>query len=129
MSQLHRFSLPFAALAVLLLGVYGCGASSAPPPGAPKDASEPTVKQGEEEQADVASSDEATEEHAETAESTTDAAEATELAANTDTSKDESKTAAATGDWGTLTGRIVYEGKAPSRSPSTPPRTPPARRR
>ncbi len=62
MNQFHRFPLTLAALAVLLVGAYGCGASSAPPPGAPESASEPSVKQGEE-QTEVAASDEASAEN------------------------------------------------------------------
>jgi hypothetical protein len=121
MTQFHRFTLTFAALVAIAVGMYGCGASTAPPPGAPDEAATPTVKQGEETADTQATDVEATEvedvdvevadEPAAADDEPQAATETTEPAA--ESKEPETKTAAADGEWGTLTGRIVYDGKAP----------------
>lgn len=78
-------------LLALTFGIYGCGQATSPPPGAPDQAESPSVDQGHEgEHAHEPSADH---EHA---------------------TVEETRTAAADGEWGTLTGRIVYDGKAPA---------------
>ncbi len=73
-----------AVLAVGSLALVGCGKPAAPPPGAPEGTSAPDINQGKEE-----------------APAETKPAE-------------ETKTSLVEGEWGTLTGRIVYDGKAPA---------------
>lgn len=92
-----RFAVAFSFLSLLAI-VVGCGKPSTPPPGAPESAASPKVDQGE-----------ATEPAA------TPAAEATP---ETKTAAvEEVRTAAADGEWGTLKGRIVFDGKAPAPEP------------
>lgn len=80
----------FAASATLA----GCGQAASPPPGAPDKAEAPKIHQGEE------------------------AAPATnESSASTTQPVVEVRTAAADGEWGTLKGRIVFDGKAPAPAP------------
>ncbi len=80
----------------LLLGVtlasYGCGQASSPPPGSPENAESPQIDQGHE----------------------GDGHEHTEEVSETKTSATESvpEVRTADGKWGTLTGRIVFDGKA-----------------
>ncbi len=103
----HTTRFTFAAvLLALLVGVYGCGQSASPPPGAPDEAEAPTVDQGHEESAEA--------EHADHEHAADESAPQGDAAAET---TEETKTAAADGDWGTLTGRIIYDGKAPAPQP------------
>ncbi len=94
----------YAALLLAVVLVAGCGKPAAPPPGASTSTDSPKVDLGSE------AAVEATEKGLadETPEEVTEEADATA----------ETKTAA--GDWGTLTGRIVYGGKAPSFKPIEP---------
>ncbi len=85
MLHVQRTVVPAVWVLAALVLVVGCGEPAAPPPGAPDDATSPTIDQG-------------------TEESTTGGTDA----APGDTSADEAETG-----WGTLTGRIVFDGTAP----------------
>jgi hypothetical protein len=74
-------------LSAALLTALGCGEPAAPPPGAPSETSPVTIDQGT-------------------------PSEPAEAPAETKTADKSSA-----GDWGTLTGRIVYDGKAPAPAP------------
>ncbi len=80
-------SLLFVPAALLV----GCGQAASPPPGAPEEAAAPQIDQGEE---------------------TAPAADGS--SASVDRPVVEVRTAAADGEWGTLKGRIVFDGKAPA---------------
>jgi hypothetical protein len=100
-----RFATSLSLLLALTFGIYGCGQATSPPPGAPDQAESPSVDQGHE--GEHAHEPGADHEHAEGA-----AVEETKTAV-----VEETRTAAADGEWGTLTGRIVYDGKAPAPAP------------
>ena len=88
MLHVQRAVVPAVLFLAALVLVAGCGEPATPPPGAPDEARPLTVEQGE----------------PATEESTTASADA----APSDTSADEAETG-----WGTLTGRIVFDGTAP----------------
>lgn len=106
MSYVKQVSLPAMFALTMLVGLYGCGKSSSPPPGAPDETSNVTVDQGTEAEPE-ATGEKGTEEPTAKEEPTTDEADST------------SDDAAAGGDgqWGTLTGRIVYDGPPPKPEP------------
>jgi len=102
--SIHRnlTAAALVALVALVAFTLGCGEPSTPPPGAPDDAASPTVKQGEE---------------SATAEGTEAPSEAPPAADAAAESVPETKTALLAEEWGTLTGRIVFDGKAPEPTP------------
>src|SRR5688572_6806174 len=96
-AMLHTTRLTAAALLmVIATGLYGCGQAASPPPGAPDKAAAPQVDQGEE---------------------AAPAEDETTASVDAKQPVTEVRTAAADGDWGTLKGRIVYDGKAPEPAP------------
>jgi hypothetical protein len=99
MNSWQRFGGAFVLLATLCVGSFGCGSPSKPPEGAPSDATAPKIEQGQAETSAEAEAEQKAEPAAEPA--------------------PETKTAQAdsAGDWGTLTGRIVFDGKAPAPKP------------
>ncbi len=85
----------FASLFMAAAAAFtGCGQAASPPPGAPDKAEAPQINQGEE-----------------------TAPAADQSSASVTQPVFEVRTAAADGDWGTLKGRIVFDGKAPAPAP------------
>lgn len=106
-------------LMALLVGVYGCGEPSTPPPGAPPETSAPTIDLGRESEPasePEPTSDEATKDEAESPPSETPTEEPA-ADAPSDEGTNKTSSVEAGGDWGTLTGRIVYDGKPPKPEP------------
>jgi hypothetical protein len=87
------------ALLALAIVTSGCGKSSTPPPGAPEQATAPNVDQGHEVDGNTAAGEEAAEAP------TGDTTQAP--------TREVVEVRTADGAWGTLTGRIVFDGKAP----------------
>jgi hypothetical protein len=88
MFHVQRVDYSAVPLLALLVVIWGCGEPAAPPPGAPNQANAPTIDQG-------------TPSEAAAAESKTG----------------EAASASSQGGWGTLTGRILYDGKPPAPEP------------
>jgi hypothetical protein len=99
MSYIERVSFPAVLVLTALVGIYGCGKPAAPPPGAPDKTSDVSVDQGTELEAAPAPP----------------AAEGAPAEGEAKESKTADKSSA--GEWGTLTGRIVYEGTPPKPEP------------
>lgn len=109
-----RITAALALLSAIAVGTYGCGKASTPPPGSPESASAPSVEHGHE--AEHGHEHPAGETHGETPAAEAPAAEAAPETKTSDVVI-EVKTAAAEGEWGTLKGRIVFDGKAPAQEP------------
>ncbi|MEX0678994.1 MAG: hypothetical protein WD063_18110 [Pirellulales bacterium] len=93
MLHVQRASYSAVLLMTALVFVSGCGEPAAPPPGAPDEARAPTIDQGTESEPDESKT------------------------GGTETATGDPSSGASAGEWGTLTGRIVFDGQPPAPQP------------